>query len=76
MGRKFETVGIDLGTTYSSIAYVDELGNAQVVVNPDDQRPIIPSAVFFDDGDAIVGETALENARAYPKQVAQFAKQW
>ncbi len=74
MGRKFETVGIDLGTTYSSIAYVDELGNAQVVVNPDDQRPIIPSAVFFDDGDAIVGETALENARAYPKQVAQFAK--
>ena len=26
-------VGIDLGTTYSSIAYVDELGNAQVVVS-------------------------------------------
>ncbi len=74
MQRKYETVGIDLGTTYSTMGYIDPHGDPQVVKNPDDQRPIIPSTVFFDEEDVIVGEIALQNAHVYPEQVVQFAK--
>ena len=43
--------GIDLGTTYSSIAYVDEYGKAVIVPNSENQR-VTPSVVFF-DGDSL-----------------------
>ncbi len=73
--RKFAIVGIDLGTTFSAIAYVDHQGNAQVVCNPEDQqRPILPSAVFFEEGEALIGQTALDNAYLEPNNVVQFAK--
>lgn len=72
--RRFKTVGVDLGTTYSSIAYIDEYGDPRVVNNSDDHRPILPSAVFFDGDDIIVGEDALSNACISPGDVVQFMK--
>ncbi len=73
--RKFAIVGIDLGTTYSAIAYVDHQGKAHVVSNPEDQqRPIMPSAVFFEEGEALIGQTALDNAYVEPENVVQFVK--
>lgn len=73
--RQYETVGIDLGTTFSAIAYVDFQGKAQVVCNPEDQqRPIMPSAVFFEEGEALIGQTAIDNAYVEPDNVVQFAK--
>ena len=73
--RKYAIVGIDLGTTYSAIAYVDHQGKAQVVSNPEDQqRPIMPSAVFFEEGEALIGQTALDNAYVEPENVVQFVK--
>jgi molecular chaperone DnaK (HSP70) len=66
--------GIDLGTTYSCIAYVDEHGKPVVVQNADSER-ITPSVVFFDTGNSIiVGQTAKENAKLYPEQVVAFVK--
>jgi len=50
-----QTVGIDLGTTYSAIAQLDNDGNPQVIPNVDD-RTITPSVVLLgDDGHVLVG---------------------
>jgi molecular chaperone DnaK (HSP70) len=65
--------GIDLGTTYSSIAYVDEYGKPVVVPNSENQR-VTPSVVFFDGDNVVVGDVAKESAKLYPDEVASFVK--
>ena len=42
-----KTVGIDLGTTYSAIAHLNEDGEPEVIENADG-RPITPSVVLLD----------------------------
>ncbi len=65
--------GIDLGTTYSSIAYVDEFGKAVIVPNSENQSST-PSVVFFDGEDIVVGEVAKESSKLYPNEVVSFVK--
>lgn len=65
--------GIDLGTTYSCISYVDEYGRPVVVPNAENER-ITPSVVFFDEDNVIVGDVAKENSKMYPEDVAAFVK--
>jgi len=66
--------GIDLGTTYSCIAYVDEHGKPVVVPNADNDLTT-PSVVYFDSpGNIVVGETAKEVAETYPTQVVSTVK--
>ncbi|NOY68720.1 MAG: Hsp70 family protein [Deltaproteobacteria bacterium] len=65
--------GIDLGTTYSSIAYVDEFGKAVIIPNAENER-VTPSVVFFDEGNIVVGEVAKESAKLYPNEVVSFIK--
>ena len=50
-------VGIDLGTTFSAVAYIDETGRPQIVNNSRDKN-ITPSVVAKHKGDLIVGEFA------------------
>ncbi len=66
--------GIDLGTTYSAIAYVDEHGKPVVVPNGESER-ITPSVVLFDGDSVIVGNTAKEAARVEPHRVVSRVKQ-
>ncbi|QEH37940.1 Chaperone protein DnaK [Aquisphaera giovannonii] len=66
--------GIDLGTTYSAIAYVDEHGKAVVVPNQESER-ITPSVVLFDGDSVIVGNTAKESAKVEPHRVVSRVKQ-
>lgn len=66
-------LGIDLGTTYSAIAMLDEYGKPVVVPNREGER-ITPSVVFFDGDDVIVGSVAKRNAVAEPEHVVQFVK--
>jgi molecular chaperone DnaK len=74
MSNQFKKIfGIDLGTTYSGIAYVDEHGKPVIVQNAENQR-ITPSVVFFDADNIIVGEVAKENAKLYPNEVVAFIK--
>ena len=54
MTKKTQTkriFGIDLGTTYSSIAYVDEFGKAVIIPNAESEReghlPSLPSILSF-----------------------------
>ena len=66
--------GIDLGTTYSAIAYVDEHGKAVIVPNQESER-ITPSVVLFDGENIIVGNTAKESAKVEPHRVVSRIKQ-
>jgi molecular chaperone DnaK len=67
-------VGIDLGTTNSVIAYVDDVGNAQTIAGRDGHR-IIPSVVFFQGpSDFVVGQMARDQALVEPTRVAQLFK--
>jgi molecular chaperone DnaK len=66
--------GIDLGTTYSAIAYVDEHGKPVIVPNQESER-ITPSVVLFDGENVIVGNTAKESAKVEPDRVVSRIKQ-
>jgi molecular chaperone DnaK len=68
-------VGIDLGTTYSAVAVVDEYGKPIVLKNADGQSTT-PSAVFFDQPNYVVGETALQSTITDPDKVVQFVKRF
>lgn len=68
-----QAVGIDLGTTFSVIAYLDRNGSPQTVLNLEGDLST-PSAVFFDAAEAVVGKEAVKAAAYEPDAVAQFAK--
>lgn len=66
--------GIDLGTTYSAISYVNEHGKAEIITNSDNER-VTPSVVFFESEDSIiVGRIAKESAKTDPERVVDFVK--
>lgn len=65
--------GIDLGTTYSCIAYVDEFGKPVTIANAEGERTT-PSVVFFDGANRVVGNEAKNNAVLYPDQVVTLVK--
>jgi len=66
-------VGIDLGTTYSAIAVVNQHGKPEIISNREGER-ITPSVVLFDDTMPIVGSIAKRSAVASPMNVVQFVK--
>lgn len=65
--------GVDLGTTYSSVAVVDEYGKPVVIPNADNQHTTA-SVVFFDGDNIVVGDVAKESAKLYPNEVVSFVK--
>lgn len=66
--------GIDLGTTYSCIAYVDETGRA-VVVNNSEGTNTTPSVVnFASPSQVVVGQVAKENAVIDPQNTVSLVK--
>lgn len=71
--RACRSVGIDLGTTYSSLAYMDA-GLTPRVVADESGQAVVPSVIFFDDDAVIVGDVALQNARLRADRVVQFVK--
>jgi len=66
-------VGIDLGTTYSAIAYVDHHGRQALIPNSENER-LTPSVILFDGQHAVVGSVARQNAVAEPEKIVDFVK--
>ncbi|QEF98061.1 Chaperone protein DnaK [Stieleria maiorica] len=66
-------VGIDLGTTFSAVAYLDADGRPETIRNSEGDLTT-PSAVFFDQKRPIVGMEAVEAGLLEPDRLAQFAK--
>lgn len=74
MSEKPPTVyGIDLGTTYSCIAYFAEYGKP-TVINNQEGKNITPSVVFFDGNTRVVGIEAKNVAQTRPDQVVEMVK--
>lgn len=68
-----KVVGIDLGTTFSAVAHVNQHGKAEIIQNRDGEW-ITPSVVLFDGGLKIVGTQAKNQSVISPDNVAQFIK--
>lgn len=67
-------VGIDLGTTYSCIAYIDDSEKPVVLKNAEGDLTT-PSVVYFESPTEItVGSAAKEVANLYPDQVVDSIK--
>src|SRR5438094_2355576 len=66
-------VGIDLGTTFSAIATLDDHGQAVTLPNRDGEM-LTPSAVLIEDGSAVVGQAARDVALDMPDRVAMLIK--
>ena len=66
-------IGIDLGTTYSITARMDEQGRSAIVRNLHGDL-LTPSVVFFDDDEIVVGKAAKKVAHVHPDRIAECAK--
>lgn len=68
------TVGIDLGTTYSAISQLNADGEAVILKNSDD-RDITPSVVLLsEDGKVVVGPSFERITLAKPENVIEAIK--
>ena len=68
-------IGIDLGTTFSAIAVINEHGVPEVLENAEGERTT-PSVVLFDGSDVHVGSYAKDNMAVYPGQAVEFVKRF
>src|SRR5205823_3437611 len=75
MAKAGNLVGIDLGTTFSAIATLDERGQAVTLPNIEGEM-LTPSAVFIQNGEAVVGQAARDVALEQPESVAQIIKRF
>ena len=66
-------IGIDLGTTNSAMAWVDETGRSAMIPNAEGEF-ITPSIVFFSESEVVVGKTARTAITSHPDLVAQWVK--
>lgn len=75
MATHSHAVGIDLGTTYSCISYLNPQG--QPITLPNEEGELTtPSVVLIDGEDVVVGTEALRNAVANPERVIEHAKRF
>ncbi len=68
-----KVVGIDLGTTFSAIAYVNDHAQEEIIPNAEGDRTT-PSVIMFEDENVVVGKIAKQNASAVPEQIVEFVK--
>ena len=66
-------IGIDLGTTFSALARIDEQGRPVTVVNAEGDR-LTPSVVLFDGDDIVVGKEAWKAISTEAHHVAECSK--
>src|SRR6478609_2753685 len=73
---KEKIIGIDLGTTNSVVAVMEESGEVKVIANQEGNR-ITPSVVAFTDkGDRLVGELARRQAALNPRRTIYSIKRF
>lgn len=69
-----QVFGIDLGTTYSAIARINELDQPEVLLNYD-SSPTTPSVVYFEDEDnVVVGAEAKRVQLTDPENACSLIK--
>lgn len=66
-------VGIDLGTTYSVVAYINAQGQPEIIPN-DYGKNITPSVVYLGASETLVGDAAKEKQAEGAQEVVSFFK--
>jgi molecular chaperone DnaK len=66
-------VGIDLGTSFCAVSFIDADGRSQMIPN-ENGGILTPSAVCFGDERVSVGDSAIQAALESPDRVAENAK--
>lgn len=66
-------LGIDLGTTYSAGAYLNDEGDPEIIENSEGER-LTPSVVLIEDGNVIVGDVAKGKIVTQPQDVIATVK--
>ena len=71
---KEKIIGIDLGTTNSVVAVMEDTGEVKVIPNQEGNR-LTPSVVAFTDkGDRLVGDPAKRQAITNPRRTVYSIK--
>src|SRR6185369_15096339 len=71
--EKQPAIGIDLGTTFSVISQLDDLGRPQTLINAEGDK-ITPSVVLFEGENVVVGKEAAKALATDAESVAECAK--
>jgi molecular chaperone DnaK len=66
-------VGIDLGTTYSAVAWMQESGHTAMIPNAEGDI-LTPSTVLFDTSEIVVGKQAKKAGPLRPDRYAETVK--
>ena len=66
-----KVVGIDLGTTFSAIAHINENDEPEIIPNVEGERTT-PSVIMFEDDIVVVGRIAKQEASAVPERIVEF----
>ncbi|AKU91899.1 Fe-S protein assembly chaperone HscA [Vulgatibacter incomptus] len=70
-------VGIDLGTTNSLVAFVDELGATSAIPVDADGSRLLPSVVhYLEDGSTLVGREARAKLATHPHETISSVKRF
>ena len=67
-------LGIDLGTTFSAVAYVDPFGKPVILPNAEGQRTTASVIHFYDRDACVVGEEAVKMVVVDATNVVRFIK--
>lgn len=72
--KEGHTVGIDLGTTFSTLAQIDEDGNPVAIPNEDDEVETASLVLLAESGHVIVGPNRTRAAMEDPSHVVERIK--
>jgi molecular chaperone DnaK len=67
-------LGIDLGTTFSAMAWVNDHGKPEIVANSEGFATTPSIVHFYDEDGCVVGEEALKMVVIDPENVVRFIK--
>ena len=69
-----KTVGIDLGTTNSVVAYINPQGNPEVIVSREGTRTVPSVFAITSDGNKLVGKPAVDQEGMNPENTVRSIK--
>jgi len=68
-------IGIDIGTSFSYVCYIDKLQKAKVIPDPNSAMSATPSVINLTDSGCLIGQPALDKLLADPNaNIIQFFK--
>lgn len=76
MSKEVKAIGIDLGTTFSVIAYVDDKGMMHVIPNSEGDRTTPSVVCYTEDGEVCVGKSACELESLEPTRTFRSFKRF